>query len=162
MLRQAVRHGRLKIAQRWLESVIVAGDPADLIPKAAVEHLAFTLAASGAEASPPFLGGESEPGQLVHVSNVCQFCNERMNLRPSHKAEAVILDVTGPLKKQHVLRKYYNYGSLRAPSDPVWLVHNIFMICFVFWVYSGETNSSLFEICVLSMPVPDISQFGLI
>ena len=52
--------------------------------------------------SQPFLGGETEPAQLLHISRTCPCCEQTLAPRPSNSATAIILDVVGPIAKQHV------------------------------------------------------------
>ena len=103
MLRRAVLHGSISQTQRWLKRVVLAGDPAAFLPKHAAEHLAATVLQAGVAAAPPCLGGESDPSQLMHPDHVCQLCSGTLSSRPSLSTQAVILDVTGPMRKEHVL-----------------------------------------------------------
>ena len=86
----------------WLRRIIEVGDPAALLPPAAVNQLAASLENAGVQSSQPFLGGEAEPSQLMHVTCSCPFCGQAMTSRPSMSANAVVLDVNGPLRKHHV------------------------------------------------------------
>ena len=114
MLRRAVLKGSASLTQRWLERVVLAGDPACLLPRQAAEHLASTLVRAGVTASPPFLGGESDPAQLLHPCQICEFCSIPLTPRPSLGTNAVVLDVSGPLRKEHVITRLVSWKLLLA------------------------------------------------
>lgn len=94
---------------RWLREIVRRGDPAALLPDAAVEHMAVCLAESGVTASPPFLGAESNPFVLMHPSRMCA-CGKERAVYEHKSSDAVVLDVTGPLQKKHVPQCCRNAG----------------------------------------------------
>ena len=58
----------------WLHAVVMTGDPAGLLTPGAARYMATALMTAGATPSPPFLGGERNPAQLLHSMSECQSC----------------------------------------------------------------------------------------
>ena len=83
-----------------LTALLEAADPAVQVPPEVSRRVAQRLQDIGRWL--PLFGAETDLQQLLPLQHHCSNCNAALSRCDSLKTMAVILDTTGPIRKQHV------------------------------------------------------------
>ncbi len=93
-----------------LDTLLRRHDPAALLSEGTLSRLANGLAASGLRPSPPLIGSELNPEELLTLSTSCRKCGAPLRPWPQLCTTAVILDVAGAIVKRHMPKRCRHKG----------------------------------------------------